>query len=136
MTDPSREKEAASAVLAAYVAAFEARDADAIVALSAPHALIEIPMLKPNRLVGTHEIAKGQAAAFETLERIAFTLRPAAEKGDHAIAEGALHVRRSCGAEQTHTVGLVAEIHDGVLQRLSLYCDARDIRPWSDKTIL
>jgi hypothetical protein len=123
-------------VLDAYVSAVEARDPAAVTRLFDARALVEIPMLRPNRLVGAREIEKGHAATFETLQDIAFDLKPALANATHAIAEGVLKTRRATGEEETLTVGIVAEAGEGGLTRLSLHCDARNLRLWSDRTIL
>ena len=123
-------------MLEQYVRAFEARDAGAVAEMMNRHGLVEIPMLKPNRLVGGMEIERGHVAAFETIVEARFRLGEAAENGEQAIATGALSVKRVGGEERTTPVGIVAEMADGGLQRVSLYLDARNQRLWSDKAIL
>ena len=55
-------------VLQAYLGAFEAKDALAIQQLIGDRALIEMPLLKPNRLFGISEIFTGHQNVFRSIE--------------------------------------------------------------------
>ncbi len=123
-------------MIRAYLAALAAADADAVNALFDDHALVEIPFLKPNRLVGKTEIGAGHRAIFATLDSFEFHLATVDSNATHAIAEGRLRFSRDGGCGQELAAGLVAELGENGLQRLSLYSDARNIRPWSDEAIL
>lgn len=122
--------------LLAYVDAFSARNADLVSDLVGEESLVELPLLKPNRLFGKHEIRAGHAAAFQAIAAAKFELSDPAEKGPFAIAEGKLTARRANGVIDEHPLGLVVEARDGWLRRITLYIDARRYRLWSDKTIL
>ncbi len=124
----------ALSALKGYVAAFEQRDLDGVCALFGEQAVAEIPMLKPNPLTGIGAIREGHALAFEALEEVNFALAPPAESNGHAMAEGVLRTTRVTGERETHHIAVVAEIDGGCLQRLSLYCDERNILLWSDKS--
>ncbi len=126
----------ATALLQDYLTAFERKDIERIETLSADHCLVEIPFLKPNRLVGKTEILKGLSEIFATLESIEFKLDNIEANDNQVIAEGVLKVARTGEDRQGYQLGLVAEAKSGLLQRVSLYCDARNVRPWSDKSIL
>ena len=115
--------------LMVYIAAFEARDADTIVSLLGDDALVEIPLLRPARLFGRSEIWRGHDQAFATMDRIELSLsHPIAEKDGSSICCGELLVRRSGGLEHCHETGIVAEMADDGLKRISLYFDSRNIR--------
>jgi ketosteroid isomerase-like protein len=126
----------ASNLLQDYLQAISSGDVDAMVALLDERALVEIPFLKPNRLIGKSEIEKGHREILATLDSIDFKPTNIEANSRHAIAEGSLEIRRDGGETRHIAAGIVAEASDGILQRLSLYCDARHIRQWSDKTIL
>lgn len=127
--------EAKSALLA-YLAALEGKDLQGVTSLAGDRTLVEIPFLKPTRLVGQREISSGHIAIFNSLDHLSFTIDEPMENNHHAIAEGELRVQRKSGEEYTHQIGIVAETDGAILIRLSLYGDARNIRLWSDKTIL
>ena len=118
-----------------YLEALSTKDLDAIREMSGPRSLVEIPFLKPNRLIGDNEIVKAHEEIFANLESVRFVVEHSAADGAHAIAEGTLEVRRD-GREQSHAAGVVAEPGDEGIARVSLYCNARNVRLWSDKTIL
>jgi hypothetical protein len=125
-----------AAALLAYAGAFCARDAGFIAGLASPTALVEVPLLKPNRLHGAREIGAGHAAIFETVAAARFDIEAPVEAGDHAIATGTLAITRADASHERHDIGLVSELRDGRLQRLSLYFNARRVRLWSDRAIL
>jgi hypothetical protein len=118
-----------------YLEALSSQNIDAIRQLSGPRSLIEIPFLKPNRLIGDREIVKAHEQIFANLESVRFVIEHSADDGAQAIAEGRLELRRD-GREQSHAAGLVAESDAEGIGRVSLYCNARNVRLWSDKTIL
>lgn len=125
-----------AATLLSCVDAFNKRDAGAIAALADDRALLEIPMLKPNRLHGKDEISRGIEAAFKELKSVELTVTKPAETDTVAIAEGRLMVTRNSAPDEVHQVGIVAEVHGDHLVRFSLYLNARSRRLWSDETIL
>lgn len=126
----------AKSLLLSYVSALHAKNMQALSSLIDDTSLVELPFLKPTRLIGRREIMAAHSEIFETLDRMAFELSGPLEKARHAIAEGVLRVHRKSGETQSHRIGLVAETAGHVLARISLYGDARNIRPWSDRTIL
>ena len=121
----------------AYCAAFEAGNAEAIVALFGPNGLYEMPFLMPTRLVGNAEIRAAMARIFALTEARRVTLDQVKAAGPAAIAEGRFEatVPRD---EVTMTVpfAMVAEAADGGLTRLSIYCDARPWRLWTDGPVM
>lgn len=127
----------AGRALQSYLDAFAARDAAAAASLFEPAALAEIPMLKPNRLVGASEIRRGHEAAFRTIAEVGVeTETDIAEQDGCAIWAGALTIRRADGARHRHQSAIVVEAGAGRLRRLSLYLNARNIRRWADHAIL
>lgn len=116
-----------AALAAADLAAFEGRLDE--------HSLFEIPFVKPNRLVGAHEIVQAHRDIFANLDRIEFVAARILGDDTHAIAEGQLRVERDARVTQ-FTAGFAAAVDGGHLRRLSLYCNARNVRPWSDRSIL
>lgn len=126
----------ASSALLNYVAALQNKDIESFEPLIGDHTLLEIPFMSPNRLVGQLEISKAHSDIFEALDSIDFVLGTPLEKDRFAIAEGELRVLRKSGEEYIHQMGIVAQTDGETLTRISLYADARDIRMWSDRTIL
>jgi len=124
-----------SEALLAYAGAFAEKDLDFIRGAISEETLLELPMVKPCRLLGVSEIVSAHTEAFKTISNATFELHSPIEKGSLAIAEGALKVSRA-GKEETHPLGIVAETNNGKLKRVTLYFDARHHRLWSDKTIL
>ena len=118
-----------------YLEALSAQNTDAIQQMSGAHSLVEIPFLKPNRLIGTAEIVKAHREIFANLEGVRFIVDNSEANSSHAIAEGRLEVHRD-GQRQSYAAGLVVEADGDGPGRISLYCDARNVRPWSDKSIL
>ena len=129
-------QQTATDLLQEYLQTVSSGDVDAIGALFEDQALLEIPFLKPNRLVGKSEIHKGHREIFTTLEAIDFKPLNIESNATQVIAEGRLEFKRDGGESQQLEAGIVAEAPGGKLQRLSIYCDARNIRQWSDKSIL
>ena len=121
----------------AYWAAFEAGDAEAIVALFGPNGLYETPFLTPTRLVGAAEIRAGLERSFAVTETRRVTIDQLKAAGPAAIAEGRFEatVPRD-GVTMTVPFAMVAEVADSRLKRLSLYCDARPWRLWSDGPVM
>lgn len=118
-----------------YLAALAARDLAAIEQMSDAHSLVEIPFITPNRLIGTTQIVRAHREIFANLEQVRFEVTRTRSDASHAIAEGRLEVRRD-GREQSYAAGLVTETDGEQPGRISLYCDARNVRLWSDKSIL
>jgi len=118
-----------------YIGALAARDLDAVERLMCAHSLVEIPFLKPDRLVGLREISEAHGDMFSNLERIEFSAEHILCDASHAIAEGRLCVQRGAQTSE-YAAGLTIELQDDRLQRVSLYADARNSRLWSDRSIL
>ena len=125
-----------SELLQSYLEALTAKDIDSIENLFGNHCLLEIPFIKPNRLVGKAEIVEAHREIFGNLTIIEFKPSHIHNTEIHAIAEGELAFTRDGDAKQSIQAAIVAEVDRDRSQRISLYCDARNIRPWSDKTIL
>ncbi|MFT5220733.1 MAG: hypothetical protein ACI9LO_003191 [Planctomycetota bacterium] len=123
-------------LLLSYLTAFESSDITAIDQLFEANALIEVPMLKPNRLVGKPEIHQGHSDMFASLESIKFEVKRCLADDKQAIAEASATVVRRDTDSYSLQLGIVAIKGQQELQRLSLYCDARNLRLWSDRTIL
>ena len=135
MNTQSSDLQASSALLN-YVAALQNKDIKSVAPLIGHYTLVEIPFMRPNRLIGQLEISRAHAEIFEALDNIDFVLGTPLEKDRFAIAEGELRVQRKSGEEYTLQIGIVAQTDGEILTRISLYADARDIRMWSDRTIL
>ena len=118
-----------------YLAALSTQNISAIEKLSSAHSLVELPFLKPNRLLGTAEIVKAHREIFANVEKINFEENSRQANASHAIADGQLEVRRD-GKNQSFAAAIVTAANGSEIGRVSLYCDARNIRLWSDKTIL
>ena len=96
-----------------------------------------MPLLKPNRLFGISEIFTGHQNVFRSIEDAEFTFpEPIAENDSAAIAIGVLTIKRKNGVQDNHEVGVVAEMRDLALHRISLYLNSRNIRRLSDETIV
>ena len=122
--------------LKTYCTAFAARDSRTIVDLFASGGLYEIPFLK-NRLVGHAEIAGGLDAMFAVVETCAIDIDKIRATERVAIGEGRLTASLNRNGETVDTpFGVVAEVADGKLARLSVYLDARPYRLWADGPIL
>lgn len=127
---------AASQLLQNYLSALANKNIDAIARISDSHSLVEIPFLKPNRLSGNAEIIRAHGEIFTNLESIELSLSNVEAGGNHAIGAGQLRFTRADGNSESLAAGIVAEAGAEKLTRISLYCDARNLRPWSDKTIM
>ena len=121
----------------AYCTAFEAGDAAAIVSLFAPGGLYEMPFLTPPRLVGRAEIAAGLARIFEVVASRRVTIIEVKAAGPAAIAEGSLEAEVPRDGETlTVPFAMVLECGAEAVSRLSVYCDARPHRLWTDGPVL
>jgi hypothetical protein len=126
--DPAR-------LLQSYANALSRLDGEALDSLFGSDTLLEIPFLKPGRLVGSTEIAAGHREILANLEAVDCRIEHCLADAGHAIAEGQLEVTRRGEAARRLAIGMVAECGDAGLRRLSLYCNTRGLRRWSDKTI-
>jgi len=125
------------AALLTYIGAFESLDEKCIATLTGDGVLIEVPLLKPNRFFGYSEIERGHKAAFNSIENTSFCIDDeVAENDDAAIFLGRVKVTRINGNVDLHDVGIVAQLTDDKLSRISLYFNSRNIRRWSDESIL
>ena len=57
-----------------YIGAFESRDTQCITTLVGDNALVEVPLLKPNRLFGSSEVERGHTAAFNSIKDFVFSI--------------------------------------------------------------
>lgn len=119
-----------------YLAALSGRNIDVIDRLSGRSTLFEIPFIKPGRLLGNAEIVKAHREIFTNLQTIDFSLCRTESSNNHAIGEGELRFRRSGDDSKILPAAIVAETDGENLRRISLYCDARNLRLWSDKSIM
>jgi ketosteroid isomerase-like protein len=119
-----------------YFRAFAAGDAEAASAFFAPAGLYEFPLLRP-RLVGRAEILAGHRQALSVASRLSVSLRAVQSQGATTIVEGRLtaHVARD-GRNVDVPFAAVAEETGGLLQRLSIYCDAHPYRLWCDGPVM
>jgi len=126
--DPAR-------LLEDYANALSRLDRQALDGLVGDHMLLEIPFLKPGRLLGRTEIAAAHREIADNLEAIDCRIDHNLAGDGHAIAGGRLEVTRRGDIPRSLEFGMVVECDDSGLRRLSLYCDSRNLRRWSDKTI-
>jgi ketosteroid isomerase-like protein len=118
-----------------YASAFSNKDSARIAGLLAERALVEIPMLQPNRLFGPIETRRGHDAIFSSLDTVAMDLGKPETKGNIAIACGTLRIERNKSIDES-PVALVAETCESGLARVSFYMEARNKRLWVDQAIL
>ena len=130
-------KTGAGRAIAAYIAAFQNLDSDALAASAGQNGLVEVPLIKPSRLFGRSEIRRGHSAAFQEIVKAEFVSdKPIAESDDAAIWLGTLNIQRNKSAPESHEIGIVAQPGDEGASRISLYFNSRGIRRWADETIL
>ena len=79
MNTESSDLQAGSALLN-YVAALQNKDIVSVTPLIGHHTLVEIPFMRPNRLIGQLEISRAHAEIFEALDNIDFCFGHAAGK--------------------------------------------------------
>lgn len=130
MSGPASER------LQAYFAALQRADTASLKRLVGPHTLLENPFLNPPRLFGDDEIARAHRALLERLEAIEFRAERLLGDARHAIASGRLSVTPRGEPAREFAVGVVVDCAGDSLRRLSLYCDTRGVRRWSDEAIL
>lgn len=127
----------AATTLKNYLQAFCAKDTEKIISLIDADSMIEIPLLKPNRLFGKSEIERGHSATFEAMQSIEFEATSATAKNENAaICFGQLTTIRNDQSIEKHDIGVVIETSLQQVKRISLYFNSRNIRRWSDQTIL
>ena len=120
-----------------YIGAFESQDAKCIASLTGDNALVEVPLLKPNRLFGSSEIERGHTATFDSIKDANFSIdNEVAENSEAAICLAKVRIIRKSGEVDQHDMGVVAQLTNNKLSRISLYFDSRNIRRWSDESIL
>ena len=119
-----------------YLEALETQDGETLDALIGEHTLLENPFLKPPRLFGRDEILRAHREILGQLETIVFKLDHCLGDRDRAVATGRLEFARRGENPRSFAAGAVAECAGGGLRRLSLYCDTRNLRRWSDRAIL
>ena len=103
--------------------------------IAASRCLLEIPFLQPSRLLGPAEIDKAHRAIFAQLDSLAFEVRHVEADATHAIAEIRLDFTHREDGAHSLPAGIVVESDGEQLTRISLYCDSRNIRRWSDRSI-
>lgn len=118
-----------------YAKALSRLDRQALDGLVGDDTLLEIPFLKPGRLIGRTEIAAAHREILDNLEAIDCSIVHSLAGDGHAIAEGRLDVTRRGDTTQSLEFGMVVECDDSGMRRLSLYCDTRNLRRWSDRMI-
>ncbi len=124
-------------IMETYIGAFEAKDANTILNLIGDRALVELPLLKPNRLFGSLEVHRGHQAVFLSADSIHFSIDDSIVQNETAaIALGHLGITRHDGSSENHEIGVVVEKKEQLLHRISIYLNSRDIRRWADETIV
>lgn len=117
-------------------AAWESRDAAALLDALAPGALYEMPLLR-SRMVGRAEIAAGLEIGFGATERCAVEVTAVREAGDTAIAEAVLRPALTReGTTPEIPCAIVAEVAGDAIARISVYLDARPFRLWADGPVM
>jgi hypothetical protein len=135
MNAPPAEQSIPSARLLEYLGAFAARDSRRVVSCFLPHGSLELPMMRPGRLVGAGEIAAAHTLAFENLEKVILKTHEVADSDGAAMICGELEV--TCrGKEEIHAFAIASEGTAQGLSRVSWYFDSRRHRYWSDKAVL
>ena len=119
----------------AYCLAFEAKDAEAILALFDNKGLYEMPLLG-QRLMGEGEIRAGLARIFAIAESCSIEASRVKSLAPTTIAEGRLRAKLHRAAEPIELpCAIVLATSAGKIARLSKYLDARPHRLWSDGPI-
>lgn len=126
----------ASRRLRDYFAALQAADAEALNRLIGASTILENPFMNPRRLVGKNEIARAHGAIFEHVEALEFTPELLLGDDTNALTTGRLAFTRRGDSPREFAFGAAAECDAGGLRRLSLYCDTRNLRRWTDEAIL
>ncbi|MFT5133457.1 MAG: ketosteroid isomerase-like protein [Gammaproteobacteria bacterium] len=127
----------ARAALLTYVGAFESRDANCIASLTGDGVLVELPLIKPNRLFGKSEIERGHIATFRSITNATFSIDgEVAENDGAAICIGKIRITRVGSDIEQHDMGVVTQLTKDKLSRISLYFNSRNVRCWSDESIL
>lgn len=135
MNEKSAQRRDPRQALGDYLQAFAARDARRVAGCFIGGAVLELPMMKPNRLVGLVEIETAHCLAFQTLSQATVEVNEIVVSESGAMASGQLTV--VCrGKEESHPFALASECAAAGLSRVSWYLDARRHRPWSDKAVL
>lgn len=119
----------------AYCRAFEAKDAEATLALFDKKGLYELPLLG-QRLMGEGEIRAGLARIFSIAESCSIEASRVKSLALTTIAEGRLRAKLHRAAEPIELpCAIVLATSAGRIARLSTYLDARAHRLWSDGPI-
>jgi ketosteroid isomerase-like protein len=119
----------------AYCRAFEAKNAEAILALFDKKGLYELPLLG-QRLMGEGEIRAGLARIFSIAESCSIEVSRVKSLPPMTIAEGRLRAKLHREAEPMELpCAIVLATSAGKIARLSKYLDARPHRLWSDGPI-
>jgi hypothetical protein len=118
-----------------YLQAFSERDMKCVAGCFVGSAVLELPMVRPNRLVGLAEIEAAHDFAFQALSKVVVETNEILPMGNRAITSGRLTV--ACrGRDEVHPFALVSECAATGLIRVSWYLDSRGYRPWSDEAVL
>jgi hypothetical protein len=122
-------------LLRAYLAAFSKMDSGNLDSCFLDYAVVDLPMIKPTRLCGLREIRRGQELAFENISKVDLELTEIVSDENSAMGSGRLSIECR-GESESHEFAVSAFHEDGKLKRLSWFLDARELRPWSDCTVL
>jgi len=124
-----------TARLLEYLNAFADRDPGRIAKCFLPLACVELPLMRPGRLVGIEEIVTAHNLAFESLEKVSLKTHTVADSEAVAMLSGELRV--ICrGREEIHAFAIASQGTPQGLSRASWYFDSRRHRYWSDKPVL
>ena len=120
-----------------YIDGFSQSDNDKLAGLFGERTLLELPLVKPTRLVGRDEICRAHAEIFTNVATATFTATHGpCEQAQAAIWVGELAVTRIDKSRQSHRVAMVATTTEGKLDRLTIHLNARNTRRWADASIL
>ena len=135
MSKESEQRCDARGCLSDYLQAFAARDTRKVAVCFAGSAILELPTLKPGRLVGLAEIEAAHSLAFQTLSMAEVEINEISATGALAFASGKLTV--VCrGRDEVYPFALASECVASGLSRASWYFDSRGQRLWSDRAVL
>ena len=115
-----------------YREAFNARDFTATLALFADQAIFEMPLLG-QRLLGRREIAAGLRRIFAVTESALIQVSATKQSPTLIIAEGGLRAKLHRDPQASDLpLAVVLESRETLIDRLSMYLDARTHRLWAD----
>ena len=125
-----------SQAIALHNAAYESRDASALLDALAPGCLYEMPLLR-SRMVGRAEIAEGLRLALTATTRCSLEISRSRETDSVALVEGVMTARLAReGTTATLPFAMVAQAGESGISRISLYLDAKPYRLWADGPVM